>query len=62
MSALARQGLLVPAALAEMIGVAETTLVRWEQVEGLPVQKVGRTRFYDLGEIRVWLRRQRAPP
>ena len=59
---LATHDLLVPAALAEMMGVAESTLLRWEETEGLPVLRVGRTRLYDLAEIRAWLKRRRGRP
>jgi excisionase family DNA binding protein len=52
-------GLMTRGALANALGVGEATLRRWEEAEGLPVLRVGRTRLYDLAEVRAWLKRRR---
>lgn len=48
-------GTLTREQLAYHFGIEASTLLDWENNEGLPVIEVGRTRLYSVGAVTKWL-------
>ncbi len=49
--------------LADQLGIAEKTLIRWElDGKGPPVTRVGRTPLYKITSTAQWLRAQERAP
>jgi phage terminase Nu1 subunit (DNA packaging protein) len=47
--------------LARQLSRSTRTIIRFED-QGLPVHRRGRPRFYDIAEVRAWLRGEMPPP
>jgi predicted DNA-binding transcriptional regulator AlpA len=62
MADLIRSRLLDEKELAERLGVSVSTVRHWRYTyQGPPVQKVGRSVRYDIGEVEAWLAEQKHP-
>lgn len=55
---LADAGILTREQLLSDLGVTVETLTRWEQEEGFPGKKVGRSALYDVEAIRKWINKK----
>ena len=55
MGKLAAHGILTRKDLLEELEIKNDTLARWEDEDGFPGRKVGKTTLYDVEAIRKWI-------